>query len=300
MLPNDVLVYMCSFLDTTDIARLGITVYLPDESWTASIRRRCGIGWPGGRAGVAKMYEAVHGFPNCINTGGMQISHCADAVCAVTSTAIEVWGSSGYRRCARDCGVVHCMALLQEGVVAIGGGNGLVIYTIDGPCTHAWYAPADTVISIAAIAGGDEIVFSTVQGRAYAYTRSNNSVRPLYPKMAILCVSAVGGRYPLLVGTTSGTYPARSIPVPCTLIRYSGVIVCAWHTNGHIVTFDKCTLRKLHMFDTGPSVPCVMSVIGDLVCIRHTVWRNGQKYSQYPSFPRVASDNGQHAVTGFT
>ena len=296
MLPSDVLVHVCGYLDTTDIARLSVAVHLPDEAWTASLRRRCGTGWHGGRTGVVNMYQAVHGFRNCVNTGGMQLSHCADAVCAVTTTAIEVWGGSGHRRRVRDCGVVYCLVLLHEDAVAIGSGNGLVIHMIDGPCTYAWHAPGEPVVSIAAMECGDEIVFSTVRNRAYTYTLSTGSVAPLYPCLVVFCVSAPT----LLVGTAFGTYPVTSIRVPCTLIRHSRVLVCAWHTNGHIVTFTNATLQKLHIFDTGPAISRFFSVIGDLVCMRHTVWRNGQRYSEYPCFPRAVSDNGEHMVTGFT
>ena len=296
MLPGDVLVYMCSYLDTPAIARLGTVIRLPDESWTASVRRRCGEAWCGGRAGVMQLYRAVHGFPNCVNTGGMQLSHCADAVCAVTSTAIEVWGSSGHRRLGRDCGVVYCLALVNENIVAIGSGTGLMLHRIDGPCTQAWFTPYEAVVSVGAMVCGNQIVFSTAQNRAYTYTLSTGSVTPLYPGLTVFCVSAP----PLLVGTAFGTYPVTSIFVPCTLIRHSRVLVCAWHTDGHIVTFDSRTLRKRHMFDTGPGVPCVFSVICDLVCMRHTVWRTGQRYREYPCFPRAASDNGIHMVTGFT
>ncbi len=296
MLPCDVLVYLCGYLDTPDIARLGAVIRLPDESWTASVRRRCGAAWPCGRAGIMQLHRAVHGFPNCVNTGAMMLSHCADAVCAVTSTAIEVWGSSGHRRLGRDCGIVYCLALVNESMVAIGSGTGLMLHRIDGPCTQAWFTPYEAVVSVGAMACGNQIVFSTAQNRAYTYTLSTGSVAPLYPGLTVFCVSAP----PLLVGTAFGTYPVTSIFVPCTLIRHSRVLACAWHTDGHIVTFDCRTLAKRHMFDTGPGVSCVFSVIGDLVCMRHTVWRNGQRYCTYPCFPRAASDNGQHIVTGFT
>lgn len=297
MLPNDVLVHVCGYLDTPDIARLGAVTRLPDQAWTASVRRRCGKTWRCGRAGVLQLYHAVHGFPNCENTGAMQLSRGAHSVCAVTSTAIEVWGKQGHRRLARDCGVVYCMTLVNHETIAIGNCNGLVIHRISGPCTQAWYAPYEAVVSVSTLEGGDKIVYSTAQNCAYVYTIQSGTVSPLYQGMPVFCVSGPI----LMVGTTFGTYPATSIIVPCTLIRQSGTLVCAWHTNGRIVTFDNPSLQKLYMFDTGPGIPMPweFSVIGDLICMRHTVWRNGQRYATYPCFPRVTSEDGEHSVTGF-
>jgi hypothetical protein len=289
-LPPDVMCMVCSFLDTSDIAR--IPWPLPDASWTEPLQHRCGNRWCAGREGLAQLHNAVR-LGTLPPYGAIAAGDAA--VCRVDLHELRVWGSNGIRSLQCHSGQVFSVALIGDTLVAVGGTFGLVVHNLaTGERHQCFYGLMDPVVSVAVLDAA-RLVFCTSCQLAYTYHLPTRTLARLYDHVRVSCVS--GPR--LFVGTVFGTYPRTSIFVPCTAIHQTATVVAARHADGHIVTFCARTLRKLHMFDAGIAVGA-FSVIGDVVCVHRTTWRNGTRYGHCPAYTRCASADGRHYISSAT
>lgn len=265
-LPTDVFEHVCSMLDTRDLARLDIVIRVPERAWTYVIRRRCGHAWCGGRAGVIRLYVAVHATPPHFD---------------YTSTHIyagkgRVWASQ------------TCACLIDDTLIAIGNEYGLALGRQESSVSQVWFG--QPVISVAYLHTG-KIWFCTCNHRGYVYY--DGRVDPLYAHEQVLTVSGPVG----VVGTPYGTLPTQTIPSPCTRISQSAVLIATWHENGYVCTLDVAARCPLHMFDTGSCMGVgTLSVIGDIVCVAGMSWRNGARYGTCPRDTRACTADGRTVV----
>jgi len=279
IVPQDVLDHAWSYLDTADLARLDIVSRVSESVWTVAVRRRCGPLWPAGRAGVLRLYTAVHSMP--ARTGHFASHICAGThvACAVGMSGIRMWGTRG-TTCdwGRWC---YCACTVGNTEVAVAGEYGLFLVAQG---VQVW---PGAVLSVACLHDGS-IWFCTPDQRAYCY-RDGRVTDIECPN--VLCVSGPWG----LAGTTSGTYPVQSWPMPCCGIVQSATLACAWFMDGRMCTFKNG--HVLHIFDTGVrTIVSPFSMIGDVVCIDGTAWRDGQRYRQCPRAERVCTADGQITV----
>lgn len=261
-LPTDVFEQVCVMLDTSDLARLDVVVRVPERAWTYVLRRRCGNAWCGGRAGVVRLYVAVHAIPE-------QFDCTSTHICAGVQ---HVWAGR------------TCACLVDDHHIATGNEYGLALGRPGGPESQVWFG--QPVISVARLHDG-RIWFCTSFQRGYAY--HDGRVEPLYAHEQVLTVSGPVG----VVGTIRGTLPTPTVPMACTRIAQSAVLIATWHTNGYICTLDAATRIPLHTFDTGSRMGVgTLSVIGDVVCVAGTSWRNGCCYGTCPRDTRESTPDG--------
>lgn len=249
-------------LDTRDLARLDVAARVPERAWTQAVRRRCGNAWCSGRAGVIRLYVAVHAA--CVHPHRLSTRFCAGM---------------------RDaCLQQICACLVGTRHLATGNEYGLTLGRTGSHASQIWFG--QQVISVACL-HDETIWFCTAAQRAYAYVDCH--VEPLYADKQVLCVSGPVG----IVGTVHGTFPVLTLPMPCARIAQSATLVATWHMNGHVCTLDPVTLARLHTFDVGHCMgQSLFSVIGDIVRVSGVTWRNGRCYGTCPYDTRESTPDG--------
>lgn len=277
---QDVLDVAWSYLDTSDLARLDVVSRVSERTWTAAVRRRCGPLWPAGRAGVLRLYTAVHSMP--VRPEHFASHICADAhvACAVGMSGVCLYRSPAAMVTSNWGRLCYCACTVGNDV-AVAGEHGLHLVAQG---VQVW---PGKVVSVAYLHDGS-LWFCTPAQRAYAYRGGLLSDLQCYNA---LCVSGPWG----LIGTTRGTYPVQSWPMPCCGIVQSATLTCAWFTDGMVCTFQGG--HVLHTFDTCVrTIVSPFSVIGDVVCIDGTAWRDGRPYRQCPRAERACTADGRLTV----
>ena len=284
--PADVLDIILSYLRTSDLARVDAVQPVPNEAWTLAIRHRCGPSWPSGRAGVIRLYTAIMGIPRSY---GYPVYGTHAAVCQHTACVVEcqggmhVWHGSSHRYYDCGAGRVACASVLNDTSVVVGNEYGLMVY----PQREQLWSVAG-VISVACQLDGS-IWFTTADQVAYKYTSGQITQLPC---TLALCVSAPFA----LVGTMRGTYPTRSINMPCCRIEQSATLAAAWHTDGSICTFRNGRIN--YVLPTGVrTAGAPLSVIGDVVCVNGVAWIDGRPRYICPGYSKKCTWDGTHVLT---
>lgn len=287
--PDDVLDIVAAYLHTSDLARLNMAqkrYYVPEDVWTRAIRHRCGPLWPGGREGVVRLFSILYGSPyRVIYTRRAFITSGNTDTCMVHNmSGLHVWGQrEKYLEC--DVGRVSCVAMLNDGTAVVGNQWGLILYP---NCVQLWAVAG--VTGVAAMHDGS-IWFVSADQRAYRCVGYSVSELPVSQS---LCVSGPNG----LIGTMQGTFPIKSLNMPCRIIAQSNTLTCAWFADGSACTFrDGCVLHTIECSVQNPG--STISVIGDVVCINGIAWRDGKMHRRCPCDKRVCSFNGMRALTRF-
>ena len=287
-LPDDVLHIMLTYLHTSDLARVSSVrrgaVHVPDELWTTAIRRRCGPLWPGGRAGVVRLYTATHALPTyAVDLGDTYLCAGVHMVCAVQSMGgLHTWCNGKRYVSACNVGRAACACLMDDSSVVVGNEYGLMSYPT---FVQLWSVAG--VVSVASLHDGS-LWFTTADQRAYSYVQG--AVTQLQCSLA-LCASGPWG----LVGTLRGTYPVPSLPLPCSRIEQSSAMACAWFIDGSICTFMHGQVK--HVVQTGVRAYATFSVIGDVVCLGGVVWRDGERIGVCDNVERRCSADARHVLT---
>lgn len=283
IVPEDVLYCIWRYLHTSDLARVDTIIRVPESIWTYAIRQRCGPLWPRGRAGVARLYSAVHASPtHTVYDIGTFLCASERTAAAVQSLAgVHMWHQrSIYYPCR--IGRAACACVVDDTSVAVGNEYGLMLYP---SCTQLWSVAG--VVSVSRLHDGS-LWFCSADQRAYCYR--DGDVQNL-PCALVLCVSGPVG----MAGTMQGTYPIRSLPLPCCRIVQSATLACAWFVDGHVCTFRSGYL--LHVIDTGVRAPLVpLSVVGDVFCLDGMAYRDGKLHLPCPRAERVCTFDGYHAL----
>lgn len=255
-LPADIFEQVCGMLDTRDLARLDTVVRVTERAWTHAIHRRCGDKWCSGKAGAMRLYVAVRAQGTRILAG-----------------LPPLWAEQ------------TCVCIGGDGYLATGNEYGLALGRLGGQPSQVWFG--GHVVSVACLHDGT-VWFCTSLQRGYTYC--DGMIKPLYAHEQVLSVSGPVG----MVGTLRGTLPVVTIPMPCKRIAQSAVLIATWHTNGHVCTLDASTLQPLYMFDTGAKIGqfSAFSVIGDIVCVSGTSWRNGKCDGTCPCDTRTCTADG--------
>lgn len=283
IVPEDVLDNVWSYLHTSDLARVDVVTPISENVWTTAIQRRCGKNWPGGKYGVMRLFVATHGQP-C-----RKIYSCASFIDAGKYTAVLAQSMNGVRVWRNtvqhvDCNIGHanCMSMYGENHIVVGNEYGLMLY----PNAIQLWALAG-VVSVACLED-QSIWFCTSDQRGYSY--KSGAICELGCNV-VLCVSGPKG----LAGTATGTFPVKSLPMPCCRIVQNNIIACAWFADGNI-----CTIKDqqvMYVFQSGMLTPSDgLSVVGDVVCVGGKVWRDGHLHQDCPYGERVCTADGTQVL----
>ena len=285
ILPDDVLQQVLLYLYTADLARVDTILRVPESIWTVAIRRRCGPTWPGGRAGVVRLYCAVHAQPprthSLYNAGAFICANECTVAAVQPGAGIHVWSpESMYYSC--DVGRAACACLASDSQLAIGNEYGLMLYPQQ---VQLWSVAG--VVDVACLRDGS-IWFCSADQKVYSW---NDGVVDQIICPPALCVSGPWG----LIGTMAGTYPVPSLPVPCCCTKQSTTLACAWFVDGHVCTFSGGALK--HVIQTGVLNPVApLSVVGDVVCLGEIVYREGSVHDVCMQAERVCAYNGTNVI----
>ena len=283
---EDVLDIILAYLRTYDLARLDVVCHVPAAAWTRAVRYRCGPDWPSGRAGVIRLHTAVVGVPQSYGgpVYGTQIAVSRNIGCVVECMGgMHVWHTSRHAYYDCEVGRATCVSVLNDSSVVVGNEYGLMLY----PQREQLWSIAG-VVSVACQLDGS-IWFSTAEQVAYKYVAG--TIHQL-PYALVLCVAGPQA----MVGTMYGTYPTRSVNMPCCRIEQSQTVAAAWHADGTICTFRDARIQYVLL--TGVrTVAAPFSVIGDVVCINGIAWVDGRPRYICPGYSKKCTWDGRQVLS---